>query len=1071
MKLQEVFAYNLKSQHILNEGWDTLNESQRLYLGKAERELWPLMEQLCKVFEAELTADQIQSIFKGAETHAMDTGTNKTALGKAGDAAGAAAKLPIKLMKTVNDKINELGKAAQKTGPVQHIDKKFEDLKKQIGSSDGKIVQGVKFISDWAKENPGKASLAVAILTAAAAFATGPGGGAAVGFLLKGTKGLLKGDKLSSATGQAAKMAAVGAGIGALGDQISELLPGEISNTFINDASGEIDVTQLSAMDATSLADIDADAANELIQTQGAMQELMRSSDLDAEAKEILQGQWDQVNAKIVELNGGGNVTDGIDNMQAEFDIEGTGADIEQTTSGTELDGSEIDTTEVTAELSASELNDLGINSADFPDNEWLTQNTQKFLDAGMTQEQIDALQDVQGFERALANKEFMGMNISSDMESAISTDNIKVDGIPDDISVGETFKSSTSLTLDDGTVYSGSVTTEISGVDANGNAVYKLVDVQTMTNPMSDELSKALEALPEEMQDELFDKVMDTGVASGSMETAIDNTTANIVKAAAAVGIGAGLAKADLKPQAAKSGDQTEFDFSKNQQEAYKRDLHRMLAEVDPSRLDLEDPKYQQDPKSGTQTDMFKDAGLEDPNTMGAKAKRGLGAAGKWAKDKVAGGVAGVKQGMKDAGNKVTANKLNKAWKKAGSPMDTGAVVNILADAGLSNDDITSIGTSTKVDLPQPTSAEPEADAGAETGTEKDPEGVKPNQGTDNKIENGTTAEYDGKEYTQQGGEWLDPNNKKAPPEIEKELDAQVATPKDEETVPSDGGTAGEDEAGAEYKPKKDDIVSWIDPTSKKERIATVVEPVAPADSNMSIVQIDGQNGTVAITTSKLQSAEDSTAPDKPAGAEADPTKAGAEPTAERNPKIKVAAGAGQMAKGNDGEDYVWAGGQWINNTSAKVAKKEVAAELGTPGAEPKAGTDPKTDTGAGAGAEADPTKAGAEADPTKAGAEADPTKAGAEAEPEAGTDAGATPTAGTDAGATPTAGTDKAVNDLANEITKAGAGEEVKAQLQSNGAGGGAAEGGEVDLPQLASDLADAGVQEIARNQLLQK
>ena len=67
MKLQEVFAYNLKSQHILNEGWDTLNESQRLYLGKAERELWPLMEQLCKVFEAELTADQIQSIFKGAE--------------------------------------------------------------------------------------------------------------------------------------------------------------------------------------------------------------------------------------------------------------------------------------------------------------------------------------------------------------------------------------------------------------------------------------------------------------------------------------------------------------------------------------------------------------------------------------------------------------------------------------------------------------------------------------------------------------------------------------------------------------------------------------------------------------------------------------------------------------------------------------------------------------------------------------------------------------------------------------------------------------------------------------------
>ena len=212
------------------------------------------------------------------------------------------------------------------------------------------------------------------------------------------------------------------------------------------------------------------------------------------------------------------------------------------------------------------------------------------------------------------------------------------------------------------------------------------------------------------------------------------------------------------------------------------------------------------------------------------------------------------------------------------------------------------------------------------------------------------------------------------------------MATPKDGETVPSDGGTAGEDEAGAEYKPKKDDIVSWTN-KNNKEQIATVVEPVAPKNDKMSIVQIDGVQGTTAITTSKLQSAEDSTAPEKQAGAEADPTKAGAE-------------------------------------------------------AEP----------------------------------EADPTKAGAEAEPEAGTDAGATPTAGTDAGATPTAGTDKAVNDLANEITKAGAGEEVKAQLQSNGAGGGGAAvggaaGGEVNLPQLASDLADAGVQEIVRNQLLQK
>ena len=983
MKLQEVFAYNLKSQHILNESWDTLTESQRLYLGKAERELWPLMEQLCKVFEADLTADQIQSIFKGAETHAIDSGSNKTALGKAGD----AAKLPIKAMKAVNDKINELGRAAQKTGPVQNMDKKFEDLKKKIGSSDGKIVQGVKFISDWAKENPGKASLAVAILTAAAAFATGPGGGAAVGFLLKGTKGLLKGDKLSSAAGGAAKMAAVGAGIGAIGDQISELLPPEITNTFINDASGEIDITQLDGMNATSIADLDADTAKEIIQSRSAMEELLARGNLDADAEEVLQGQLDQVNAKIREI-GGASVNDSVDAIQSEFGIEGTDVDIEQTTSGQELDGSEIDTTEVVAELDAEQLNAAGINSADFPDNAWITDNTQKLLDAGLSEEDIEALQNAQGFNRALDQKEFLGTRISAST-SIEAGDSIQVDGVPDDIEVGEVFKSTVSKTLPDGTEYTGMVDVEIEGVDADGNAVYQIKNVFTQPNAFTDNLDKALDALPDDVREELYDQIF-KGTVSGSMETAVDDTAANIVKAAAAVGIGAGLAKADLKSQEPKKGDQMELPLD-TPQEAYKRDLHRMLAEVDPSRLDLEDPKYQQDPKSGTQMDL----GLDDPNTMGAKAKRGLGAAGKWAKDKVAGGVAGVKQGMKDVGNKVTANKLNKAWKKAGSPMDTGAVVNILADAGLSNDDITAIGTTTKVDLPTSTSAEPEADAGAETGTEKDPEGVKPNQGTDNKIENGTTADAsDGKEYTQSGGEWVS-GGKKATPEIEKELDAQVATPEPEEAVKSDGGTAGEDEAGAEYKPKKDDIVSWTN--NNKEQIATVVEPVAPKNDKMSIVQIDGVQGTTAITTSKLQSAEDSTAPEKQAGAEADPTKAGAE-------------------------------------------------------AEP----------------EADPTKAGAEAEP-----EADPTKAGAEAEPEAGTDAGATPTAGTDAGATPTAGTDKAVNDLANEITKAGAGEEVKAQLQSNGAGGGggAAVGGEVDLPQLASDLADAGVQEIARNQLLQK
>ena len=45
------------------------------------------------------------------------------------------------------------------------MDAKFNELKQKIGEKDSKVVQGVKAVRDWAKENPGKATVAVAILT------------------------------------------------------------------------------------------------------------------------------------------------------------------------------------------------------------------------------------------------------------------------------------------------------------------------------------------------------------------------------------------------------------------------------------------------------------------------------------------------------------------------------------------------------------------------------------------------------------------------------------------------------------------------------------------------------------------------------------------------------------------------------------------------------------------------------------------------------------------------------------------------------------------------------------------
>ena len=224
MKLQEVTGLNSRTASILNEGYQDLNEAQILYLGKFEKELWPLVEQYTKLAEQELTKQQVLDIFSGAEQVAMDSGDNKTVAGKVGAGAAAAAKLPVDLAKKVDAKINQLGKLAQNAGPVKNADQKFADLKKQItaNNSDSKVVQGIQKISDWAKENPGKASLAVGILTTMAAFAGGPAGGAAAGLVLRATKDLLQGEDLSSAVGKSIKTGAYGALAGVAFNAISD---------------------------------------------------------------------------------------------------------------------------------------------------------------------------------------------------------------------------------------------------------------------------------------------------------------------------------------------------------------------------------------------------------------------------------------------------------------------------------------------------------------------------------------------------------------------------------------------------------------------------------------------------------------------------------------------------------------------------------------------------------------------------------------------------------------------------------------------------------------------------------
>ena len=746
MKLQEVTAYEFKSQAILNESWQQLTESQRIYVGRWEKNVWPLMEQVTRLYEAELTQNQINTIFANAETVAGKDGGNLTALGKAG-------KVTSEVSKKLQAEIDKLLNAAQNSGPIKNFDQQFEKLKAQLkqkleGNPMGqKILKAVDGYAGFAKENPAKAAFVIGAMTSILAFASGGiASGATIGFFLKLASNTLKGDKLSTAVGKSVKGAAIGAAAGALGDALDKLLPPEITNTFINDASGEIDIAALDGMDATSLTDLDPEAAKELIQTRGAMAELMRSTDLDAEAKEVLQGQLKQVDDKIFALAGedGGNLNQAIDKMQGEFDIKGTDVDIEKTTdvSG---DGIEDATdTEVVAKLDADDLNDAGINSADYPDNAWITENTQKLLDAGLTEEDIEALQNAQGFERAVAQKEWMGTNISAS-DKIVVGDDIQVDGVPEDIKVGQTWKSTISKTLPDGTEYSGTVESMIEGVDADGNPVYQIKSVNVQPNAFTENLDKALDNLPPELADELYDKVF--GTVSGSMETAVDDMAQNIVKAAAAVGLGGALAGMEVKPEDKKEPAKESIDYAEAYSELFEEYKQQQLDEIDIAGI----------AKKGAKA-------------VGGALGKGLDKAGAAAQAGIGKAVKGVKDVGRQVGLKVTKEKLAKAHKAAGSPTDTASIVNILADNGLSEEQIGAIGQESKVELPAPTSTkakdpaqdtpaqaggDAKADAPAQAGTPAQAQSGTPAQGK--AVQKGTKMKAkDGNEYEWKGALWV---------------------------------------------------------------------------------------------------------------------------------------------------------------------------------------------------------------------------------------------------------------------------------------------------------------------------
>ena len=184
----------IDSNRILLESCHDLDIEQQAVVEGIYNELRPLIE-------ASLSADQIKTIFGSIEKSATDAGGNRTMLGKGVDVA-----------KKADEVVNNIGKWLQDTTPVKAFDQKFDNLKNKINTKfpDSKILDMISNMGIYATNNPGKTAAIIGVLTAIAALAGGPVGGAIAGQVLRGAVELLKGEKLSTALGKGIKTAAYG---------------------------------------------------------------------------------------------------------------------------------------------------------------------------------------------------------------------------------------------------------------------------------------------------------------------------------------------------------------------------------------------------------------------------------------------------------------------------------------------------------------------------------------------------------------------------------------------------------------------------------------------------------------------------------------------------------------------------------------------------------------------------------------------------------------------------------------------------------------------------------------------
>lgn len=683
MKLNEV-KFEYKSKQYLAESWNVLTEEQQVYVGSWEKKVWPLVENYSKLFEAELTPDQINGLFSKAETVASQSGTNQTVLGKAGKISGSIAS-------KLKTEIEKLAKQAQDSAPIQNIDNAFDGLRTQISQTIGKGPGGQAVLGivdkwkDYVKENPAKGAFVIAAMTSSLAFASGGiVSGMAIGFFLKLANNILTGDKLSSAVAKTGKQMAIGALAGGLGkiaaDAAADLFPAEVTDIFTSADGSTIDLSQVEAMNMTA-EQLTPDAVQELLQTRNAFLGLAKDLASDSpEAGDAIGEQIKEINDKIFELSPeGATANEAANNLANEYGIKGDGVNLEKTTSTSTQDGDGPNdvTVEPAGSIDADKIQAAGLDYMTQPE---LSDEFKEFLaEKGIDEDQIQAQA---GFDRAVGNETWLGVKVGGSeqlqafdgkMPEGFDTNAVaqQID-IPDGLQGGQTFSSEVSTSFDglEGQNLRFTADYSFEGVDADGNDVYTIKSV--FTAPESKITDGMLESLSESDQEkfwELYGKYTGENIdtSEAGVTQYIDDLNQKLangfVGAIATVALAGAVADAENKQAKAQA------------QESYIKNVENQLIE-----------QYLEE---GPALDLMKKAAMatvKGVGTVADKAVGGVTAAGMKAAQTA------IKTGKSvghELGNKITLKKLQSAWAKAGKPTNIAGVVQVMQTAGMDDEQI----------------------------------------------------------------------------------------------------------------------------------------------------------------------------------------------------------------------------------------------------------------------------------------------------------------------------------------------------------------------------------------------